>query len=197
MRRVIVWIALAVVTAAPIAAIEGESLPEPTEIEKIAPWERYPQALGAAFGPITGTGLHYNRWFGESGLHVAAGIIYLPPDQAWETTLDYNVGVGYQHRLFGDVYAPWLSGALYLFAGGHHRGFIPILWDEATDSTYVGSYQAQLGLGGGIGIELVLFEHFSIPAEVGYGGVWTITEPDLAEAFLVNLVGQVALRYRF
>ncbi|MFP4377938.1 MAG: hypothetical protein ACLFP4_12925 [Spirochaetales bacterium] len=130
-RVIIVAAAVAVFAPAGLAAVEGETPPSYKDLNEIAPWERYPRALGAAWAQITGSGLHYHRWNGDNGLHLAAGIIYLPPEQAWETTLDYNVGAAYQRRLFGDVYSSWLSGALYLFAGGHHRGFVPILYSES------------------------------------------------------------------
>ena len=168
------------------------------------PYEAFPSALGVAFGPISGTGLHYHRWNGPTGFQVAAGILYLPPGEVgWMSNmLDYNVGGAFQRRVYGDRFADWLAGSLYLFAGGNHRGYIPVIGPvsvpegEAVDYR-VGSYQAELGLGAGIGFEIILFRHFSIPADFGYGASWTMTEPDLSNAFRVQLYGQTALRYRY
>jgi hypothetical protein len=178
-----------------LSAVWADDKPNQEDPALRAPWETYPQALGAAFGEITGTGLHYHRWNKDVGFQVSGGIIYLPPEQATMTTLDYNIGTGFQWRVYGDVYSTWLAGSLYLFAGAKHRGYIPIR--PVGETPTIGTYQAEVGAGGGIGVELVLFQHFSLPAEVGYGGTWTVTEPVLSEAFLVNLYGQVALRYRY
>lgn len=48
--RVVGLIVLLTTLALPLAADE-----------RVPPFERYPQALGAMFGEITGTGLHYHR----------------------------------------------------------------------------------------------------------------------------------------
>ncbi|MFW5686092.1 MAG: hypothetical protein ACOC0O_05495 [Spirochaetota bacterium] len=163
------------------------------------PYERYPEALGAAYGEITGTGLHYHRWMGTTGYSVAAGILYLPPSQAISgNVLDYNAGGGIQRRVFADSFAEWLAGSLYLFGGLQHRGYIPAV-SSGGDPTSVslGSFEAEVTAGGGIGIELILFEHFSFPSEFGYGATWTVTEPSIAEAILVQFYGQAAVRYRY
>jgi hypothetical protein len=183
----VIVLSLAVVSN--LAAIDE---PEKTE----APQKMYPNALGAAFGPISGVGLHYHRWDGQTGWQVTGGIVYFPPGQGpGETSLDYNLGAALQWQVYQDVFSPWLSGSLALFAGGNHRGYIPVTVSGSTFSN--GSYQAEFTLGPGVGIELVLFEHFSIPVEFGYGASWTATESNLSEAFRVQLYAQTALRYRY
>ncbi|MFP4114263.1 MAG: hypothetical protein ACOC2Y_05170 [Spirochaetota bacterium] len=169
--------------------------------DTVAPYEAFPGALGIAYGEISGTGLHYHRWNGSTGFGFAGGIVYLPIGSSLtDTTLDYNLGGAFQWPVYADTFAPWLAGSLYIFAGAHHRGYIPIVYEEvAADEieAVTGSFQAEIGAGGGIGIEIILFQHFSIPAEFGYGADWTITETNLGEAFRVQLYAQTALRYRY
>jgi len=185
--------------------------------EETPPYEAFPEALGVAAGRISGLGLHYHRWAGERGYQLTAGALYLPPTGPNRTTpylapwggyvlLDYNVGGAYQRRVYADRFNNWFAGSLYLFAGGNHRGYIPMEQtspDSYEGDVYVpaeyapGGFQAEITGGVGIGIELILFRHISIPAEFGYGGTWTVTEPDLMQAFAVQLYGQAALRYRY
>ncbi len=176
------------------------------------PYETFPEALGGYFGPISGSGLHYHRWIGQIGFQVTGGIIYVPFDPAeWSlfgSTLDYTIGGEFQRRVYGEAFTDWLAGSLYLFAGGRHRGYIPInvvadgYTDPVTDLWVdpvfaVGTFQADVTVGAGLGIELILFRHFSIPIEFGYGATWIMTEATLADAFLVNAYGQSGLRYRY
>ena len=188
--------------------------------EDATPYEAFPEALGVSFGRITGTGLHYHRWSGPLGYGVSAGALYMPlPDSSsrmgpamspWggDVLLDYNVGGALQRRVYGDEFTDWFTGSLYLFTGLTHRGYIPveIITQESYDpdtETYtpaeygIGSYAAELSTGIGIGIEIILFRHISIPAEFGYGATWTMTESNFADALAVQLYGQTALRYRY
>ena len=188
------------------AAVAAEDL--------VPPYESFPQALGGFYGPFSGSGLHYQKWLGENGFHVTGGIVYVPYDDSdwWYagTTLDYSVGGEFQRRVYGEAFTDWLAGSLYLFAGGMHRGYIPIVevaaayfsvpGDETTwvDAVYaVGSFQAEVSVGAGIGMELILFRHFSLPLEFGYGAIWTVTEPAFADAFTVGPNVQTGLRYRY
>jgi len=202
-RRTVVVVALLVFLSSAIVAEEV-----------VPPYETFPQALGGSFGPISGSGIHYHRWIGRNAFQVTGGIIYIPLDPAeWSpfgTTLDYTIGGEYQRRVYGEAFTDWLAGALYVFAGGRHRGYVPIETVaegyEVPDSDpvewvdpvlAVGTFQAEVTVGAGIGVELILFRHFSIPIEFGYGGTWTVTEPNLGDAFLVNVYGQSGLRYRY
>jgi hypothetical protein len=182
--------------------------------EEAAPYEAFPSALGGFYGPFSGVGLHYHQWIGADAYHITAGIVYVPfgSDDWWtpETTLDYSVGGEYQRRVYGDVFASWLAGSLYVFVGGHHHGYIPVnLVEEGyledpedpesfVDPVYeVGTYQAQISTGVGIGVELIFFRHLSIPVEFGYGAAWTVTEPNIADAFTVGPGIQAGVRYRY
>lgn len=189
----------------PLAGVAAEDAP---------PWEVFPEALGGYYGPFSGSGLHYHRWIGEAGFHVTAGIIYIPFDaddfRFSDTTLDYAAGGEYQRRVYGEAFTNWLAGSLFLFAGAQHRGYVPVelvaegyeVPDsdpvEYVDPVYeVGSFQAEFSVGAGIGVELILFRHFSIPLEFGYGGTWTVTNPDITSAISVGPNVQTGLRYRY
>lgn len=200
--RVVTAFVLLVVTVGLLAAEESSADGSQGSASE-APYTAYPQALGVAFGPITATGLHYHAWAGDLGYQATAGIIYLPAGETYgNNILNYEIGGGIQRRVYGDAFADWLAGSLYLFAGGNHRGFIPSVATDPTspetDPSYTaGSFHAQVTVGAGIGIEVILFQHFSIPAEFGYGGSWVVTEPDVSQAIVVQLYAQTALRYRY
>ncbi len=177
-----------------------------------AAYEEYPQALGFQYGDISATGLSYQKLFDRTGFQLTGGIIYIPYNEATyfgfpESTLDYAVGSEVQYRVYGEDFATWLSGQLYIFAGLKHRGHIPVTmvqdgynnpdvnWVEPVYS--VGEFRPVLGLGAGIGIEIILFRHFSIPVELGYGVDWSPLAGALADQFNVNLRPQVGFRYRY
>ncbi|MBU8913984.1 MAG: hypothetical protein KOO61_08180 [Spirochaetales bacterium] len=200
-RRAVVVITLLLLFAGPVIAEEVEP-----------PYETFPEALGGFAGQISGTGLHYHKWIGQNAFQVSGGILYVPLDLTeeplFDSTLDYSIGGEFQRRVYGEAFTNWLAGSLYLFAGGRHRGYIPInlvaggypdpateLWVEPVFA--VGTFQAEVAIGAGIGMELILFRHFSIPIEFGYGATWTMTETDFADAFLVSPYGQSGLRYRY
>jgi len=202
-RSVIVMVFLLLLGTAFVAA-EDDRRPD----------ELFPEALGGFYGPFSGSGLHYHRWVGDNAFAVTGGIVYVPFDQAdwWVngTTLDYAIGGEFQRRVYGEAFTNWLAGSLYLFAGGMHRGYIPVVLlaegyevpdsdpPEYVDPVYgLGTYQAEVTVGAGIGVELILFRHFSVPLEFGYGATWTITEPDPASAFAVGPNVQTGLRYRY
>ena len=173
---------------------------------------QYPKALGAQYGLISATGISYQQWIDQIGLQLTGSIIYEPFDEdLWygtdDGTLDYNAGAEVQFRIFGADFTPWLSGQLYAFVGVKHRGYISIdtiqeqVCDEnsCVDPVFaVGSYKPVVGLGGGIGTEIILCRHFSIPVEIGYGVDWSpLSGSDIADQLIVELRPQVGLRYRF
>ncbi len=185
---------------------------EATEVDIAPAYEEYPQALGFQYGEISATGLSYQKWNEGTGVQITAGAVYIPYDDedfyGWSaTTLDYNIGTEAQFRVYGEDFAQWLSGQLYLFAGLKHRGYIPVEQvsagytdenDDWVDPVYeVGSYNPVLGLGVGIGIEIILFRHFSIPVELGYIADWNPSVADIAGQFEIGLRPQVGFRYRY
>lgn len=209
-----------VMTLLVIVCVAGTGFTQSQSPDPVAAYEQFPKALGFAYGPIAGTGLHYHVWGDSLGYQVTAGVLYYPPGDDdsifyFSNSLDYVVGGELQWRVFGEAFAEWFTGALYLFAGASHRGYVPVVLvaggyvddndtpDDFEDDVWVpeeyanGPFEAQLTAGGGIGIEVVLFRHFSFPFEFGYGATWTATEPVLADALRVNLSLQTAVRYRY
>jgi hypothetical protein len=167
-----------------------------TEIET----PRFQKALGFQAGQLSGLGLSYQEWTGDKGYQVAAGIMYFPVSEYSFRLLDYSIGVELQSSLYYDSFSTWLSGGLYLFAGLNHQGYINMVDPNPDDSVYEyepGPFHAVIGLGGGIGVEATLFDHFSIVLELGYGVFWTPTKLELLEQFSINVVPQVGLRYRY
>jgi hypothetical protein len=213
MKRTLILVAgmLALVCGSLIAAGSTE--------DPVPAYEIYPKSLGFQYGEISGTGLSHHWGEGTTGYQIAAGGIYVPYAPGDEymglsyppTTLDYTIGVEAQFRVYGDAFTNWLTGQLYLFAGLNHRGYIPLhtvaeeyldesnpamsVWVEPVYSA--GVYTPVVGLGGGIGIELIFFTHFSIPIELGYAVQWSPTITNLAEQFTLNLIPQVGFRYRY
>jgi len=160
----------------------------------------FPEALGFYYGEISGTGLTYHKWVDGVGYQITAGALYLPPDSG-NNLLDYVVGFENSYTVYSEDFTKWLSGLLSLFWGVNHRGYIPVEveYDEVTyEASYdIGSYVPTLTLGGGIGIEVLWFKHFSIPFEVGYGATYLPLESDVIDMFLVDLYFQAGFRYRY
>jgi len=159
-------------------------------------FSEYPEALGFYYGQIAGTGLTYHRWSGTTGFQVTAGALYLPPDSGGNM-LDYVVGFENAYIIYSEDFTDWLSGLLSLFWGVNHRGYIPVTSGPDTCEPVIGSYVPTLTLGGGIGIEVLWFKHFSIPFEVGYGATYFPLESAVADMFLVDLYFQAGFRYRY
>ena len=167
-------------------------------------FEEFSRALGFQAGEISGTGLSYQVWKQETGFQFTLGAVYVPPEEAWYSNiLDYTSGFEVQHRVYGEDFTSWISGLLYLFAGLNHRGYIPVeeVLDEGSDPvTYsfeTGSYHPIIALGGGIGIEIIIFRHFSVPFELGYCIFWNPLGGDFMDQFEINLVPQGGFRYRY
>lgn len=178
-------------------------------------YQQFPEALGVFFGSASGMGLSYHAWLPDvpgSGVQVAAGVLYSPSAEDmifWGTILDYNVGFEYQRSVFGADFTDWLSGLLYLWAGVAHRGYIEqILINEAvyddetgdliSDAEFgEGPFRPTVSVGIGIGVEVILFRHFSFPAEVGYVATYDFSAADFRTGFSVTLTPQGGGRYRY
>lgn len=163
------------------------------------PYHVYTNALGFQYGELSGTGISYFHQLGFLGLHVAAGGYYNPDSG---TRADFSVGTEAHFFVFGANYKKIVSGQLYLFLGLNYRGRVEDLYDVAPDGTekiaspnsYYGTYSAGIG----VGVELVLFEHYSIPMELGYAVSTRGFDPDSwGESMKLFVVPQIGLRYRF
>ena len=177
-------------------------------------FEEFPDALGVFFGPAGGMGLSYHSWLPDaprSGVQVAAGVLYSPDaanDIFWGSVLDYTAGFEYQYSVFGEDFTNWLSGLLYLWGGVAHRGFIEqvvvqdaVFDDESelvSETVYgAGPYTPTVTLGIGIGVEVILFRHFSFPVEVGYVATYNLIADTFLGGLSVNLTPQGGARYRY
>ena len=164
------------------------------ETDEAISYKRYDQALGAQYGLISGSGISYQLRFGENALQVAFGFLYNGP--GYGSLLDYTVGVEFQHTLYGDDFQKGLGGQIYLFAGFNHSAYVENIYTEP-DTFEVGPYIPLFTLGLGIGVEIILFQHFSIPVEFGYAASLNPREDGILNQLRVDLVPQVGLRYRF
>jgi len=178
-------------------------------------YRTYPYALGAFGGDLSGSGLSYQQWLGRLGYEVSFGGFYTPPDCSFEQDEDfltYSIGLQFQYSLFSEnllkKFPDWISASLYIFTGIVHAGSLSqhckanpdYNKDDPTSPIYLSDtskppvYRPNFGLGFGIGIEPVLFRHFSIPVEFGIDSIWPLDSlwPDRA-GFIV----QGGFRYRF
>ncbi len=164
-------------------------------------YERYTQALGIQYGQISGTGLSYYRWSDGVGFQAALGALYAPQGAGWGSTiLDYSIGTELQYTVYGEAYAKWLSGQLYVFTGLSHRGYIEEEYIDKPDEDFTikqGPFTPVFTTGFGIGIEMILFENFSVPLEFGYAISWKPSGSSIQEQLKVELVNQAGFRYRF
>lgn len=168
-------------------------------------FEEFPESLGLFVGLNSGIGgLSYHSWLPNapgSGVQVVAGVLYTPGGEGnfyGNYILDYNVGFEYQQSVFGADFVEWLSGQLYLWAGLSHRGFSRAIRDsEDYETVTTGPYNPTVAIGIGIGVEIILFRHFSFPIEVGYGGTYNFIADSFANGISVGLTFQGGGRYRY
>lgn len=162
-------------------------------------FEKYPAALGAGVGFLAGVGVSYQHWFDGWGYALAGGIIYHP------LQLEYgvdpfltNAGLELQFPIYTDTFNEWLNGRLYLFGGLRYRGFFEAEETSAGSKVYVSSpFTLELATGGGVGAEMVLFDHFGVIAEIIYALVWTPLGSTQHDVFAMETYPQLSLRYRF
>ncbi len=138
------------------------------------------KSLGFQAGALSGIGLSYQQWMGANGFQVTAGIL-----PSYGSDIRYNVGAEYQRSIFGNNANEWLSGQLYIYGAGFHGGSIDL------DS---GRFDPAFGIGVGIGIETILFSHFSIPVGLVNGIGYT---PNELTKFDFILLPQIGFRYRY
>lgn len=156
-------------------------------------YELFDESLGVQFGNVSGWGLSYQKNFGGSALQATLGLLY-DSNASWGSVLDYVVGAEWQRTLYGDGFANWLDGQIYLLTALTHRGNVSIL-DYTTNE--LAPFEATFTAGFGIGVEIVLFKHFSIPVECGYVVSWIPTRSGILNQLKVDLHPQVGLRYRY
>lgn len=162
-------------------------------------FEQYPIALGAQVGTLSGMGVSYQYWGPVFGYEIAGGAIYHPLQLAQGVDpLSYNFGMQIQYPIYSDTFSTWLSGRLYLLAGAYHSGHIDALPQNTTPETYKASpFTLSYGIGGGVGVEGVFFDHFAVVTEFVYGLLYSPSSESLSKQFIINMNPQISLRYRF
>jgi len=162
-------------------------------------FEEYPSALGVGVGFLSGVGVSYQQWFAGWGYQVAGGVIYHPLQLKYGfDPLLTNAGLELQFPIYTDSFNTWLSGRLYFFGGVRFRAYYEAQETSAGSGVYAASpFTLELGTGGGVGAELVLFDHFAAVAEMVYALVWTPLGSEQRDVFMMETYPQLSLRYRF
>jgi hypothetical protein len=154
----------------------------------------YPHSIGVQVGQLSGAGLSYQKRISElDALQTTVGLSF-DGNATWDSFLYYNIGLEYQHTLFSDSYEDWFIGQLYVFTGVNHTGSIDT---ENYDSDVLGPFTPGLALGGGFGVEILLFDHFSMPIEFGYGAFWEYADTSFIKQLQLQFIAQAGMRYRF
>ncbi|AEV28794.1 hypothetical protein SpiGrapes_0969 [Sphaerochaeta pleomorpha str. Grapes] len=155
---------------------------------------KYPSSIGAQIGQLSGYGLSYQKRISDlDALQTTVGLSF-NGDATWGSYLDYVVGVEYQHTIYSDCYDDWFLGQLYIFTAINHMGSIETV-DEYSD--VLGPFKPSLAVGGGFGVEILFFDHFSLPIEFGYGAFWEYADTSFIKQLQLQFIAQVGMRYRF
>ncbi len=181
-------------------------------------FDKYDQSLGFYANSIGMMGISFQDWNGRLGYQITGGFMYYDgyadnaySDDGSSTTADiltYNLGAEVFYMLYEDSYDDWLAGALYLFGNLTHIGTvgaeISFVEDPANSTETFTAYKYSgessptfmpgAALAVGVGFEVVLFDHFSIPVEIGYGGAW---EFDSVIPVSGGFMGGGGFRYRY
>ncbi|MBI9102115.1 MAG: hypothetical protein JEY99_06855 [Spirochaetales bacterium] len=190
-KKLIIFI-LVVFTVIPF--IFGENNPAEETV-----FDLHKEALGFQAGELAGYGLSYFKEM-ENGksIQFAGGAYYGADIGFFESLLNYNLGVELHFPVYRDEYSRFFAGQLYIFTGLNHNGYINNEWNTISEEYERGGFNTAFSSGFGIGIELILFRHFSIPLELGYVASWTPTlAGDFLDQFGVNLRPQGGFRYRY
>jgi hypothetical protein len=165
----------------------------------------YPSSVGVFGSTAIGGGLSYQRWFDRFGCAVTVGGNITPylstGSTSWGNSVvdadfyawNYDVELDFMYRLYSSVFADWLTGDLFAYAMAAHMGGAQVAYvpnaDASKQGTYAeGNYVPVMAAGIGIGYEIILFRHFSIPAQFGYAAQWPLR---------LDFTVSGGLRYRF
>lgn len=151
----------------------------------------YDQSMGVQAGRLAGFGASYQKWYPSFGFQVAGGAFFHPNMEEGRDRFAYNIGMEFQLPLISHTITSFLAGRVYLAVGLHHRRFQEAVGDETIGYTPA-DIVTQFGAGAGIGVETVLFEHFSLGTEFVYIGLYT-TDGTID----VEMDPQISIRYRF
>lgn len=149
-------------------------------------YSSYDHAIGAKAGPLSTSGLSYHvRLDAQNAIEVTGGV-YLNYG-----TLSYGLGLEYQRTFGTSSYSDWFDAQLYWFAGASHTGYAS--WNGSSPQYYTPKF----GLGGGFGVELIAFDHFSVPVEFGYFAEYNPNSSWAYNKFGLSFLAQIGARYRY
>lgn len=148
-----------------------------------------PYGIGMQFSSSI-WGLSYHQGFDKHAFQITVGVTY-NPDPLWDSMLAYGVALDYQRTLYGHDFNEYLGSRLYALTTVAHTGEI------MADSGSASPFEAKLLLGAGFGVEVLLFQNFSLPIEFVYQGSYSPTQSDITKAFGIDLIPRIGLRFRF
>lgn len=150
---------------------------------------------GGVFGPINDNGVGgicYQRWLTDNFALEAGGMINMTTENYsyYSTPLWYDVWLEADFKIYEHYKNYNIASRLYLWVLAAHAGewksdFVPETghydlddkWVKDTPSYYTDPYlHAMIGAGVGVGFDLLLFSHLSIPIKFGFvGGTYGIS----------------------
>jgi len=159
-------------------------------------FERWPSSLGLVTSTAGGTGLSYQRWFGNLGLSLSGGGLYRPDTENGQV-IHYFAHARLAWMLAADRFSTWhasnVQAVVYVsHLGQRWRSVEPPGGDYTADAsewiTVEGPFRWQVAGGVGVAVESVLFNHFSQTVEFSYAACWPL-EADIRLAYF--------FRYRY
>lgn len=128
---------------------------------------------GATLGDDPSGGLQYQHWFDRAGYQITGGGYYSPNARTGRK-FAYAIMVEGLYTVFRNTYSTWLSGRLFLWALAGHRGYLSSADFYKDETLEDGTLALNALTGAGIGIDTILFGHFSFPLEFGYVGEFPV-----------------------
>ncbi len=138
------------------------------------PFDDSPRSVGFKYilgEPAQLIGLSYQQWFGGIGIDTS---IHLHYEESKSYLLNESTlaaaNIGIQLQMFKAKHNPKISSSLFVFAdaGVIAAGTRSDPEDGESGGDEILSFETDALISLGIGYEVVLFDHFSIPVKVGY-----------------------------
>lgn len=176
-----------------VSAIHAQSARDTALPSRPSVFVTYPSALGISMSPVESVSLSWKHLFDRIGVEVGVGGFWDPASTTGPIYW-YSVNSALSYRLLAEDFASWIAGGLDLVAFAGYRGedgYEAVFNEDDYSFTYVRTgYRPYLFFGAGIGIETVLFRHFSQEVQFLYLGQF-LHNPGIR--FGLNF----AYRYRF
>lgn len=161
------------------------------------PFDDSPKSVGFKFvlgEPAQLVGLSYQQWFGKIGLETSMHLHYEETrNYIFSDTLVAEANIGIQYQIFKTVHNERISSSLFVFAdaGAITAGSHKDSGEPGSGADKPLSFKTDALISLGIGYEIVLFDHFSIPEKVGYMARFPSSNGGL------NLFFSSGIMYRF